>query len=176
MSDPARGRLSPPGRGRGPPLITRAGRSSLSFDLIVPEIHRLRRLVIDARFFSSVLLVYMMLHLQYAPRLEHFSMSLSDPFGLEESWREPENTFLDILAGGAPMLSSFHLWGISLHYCHPPLRFLKRLFLTTPFDSETSLPISNVKLRNILGLRGCISKISNLDRYIVCRRIGGRTT
>ncbi|KAJ8474960.1 hypothetical protein ONZ45_g3783 [Pleurotus djamor] len=133
-----------------------------AFDLIVPEIHRLRRLVIDARFFSSVLLVYMMLHLQYAPRLEHFSMSLSDPFGLEESWREPENTFLDILAGGAPMLSSFHLWGISLHYCHPPLRFLKRLFLTTPFDSETSLPISNVKLRNILG---SLSRLESLGLH-----------
>ncbi|KAL0947773.1 hypothetical protein HGRIS_013849 [Hohenbuehelia grisea] len=139
-----------------------------SLALVLPEISRWRRLVVTARFFSSVLHIHLALRHKSAPALEHLALCLGDPFGLEELWRDPEDAYLEILGGGAPRLKEVNLWGVSLHYCHPPLDgvTLTTLALTTPFDSEAALPLSYAKLRQVLASASSLTRLALHGRVL----------
>ncbi|KAF4604358.1 hypothetical protein EYR40_001537 [Pleurotus pulmonarius] len=138
-------------------------------DLIIPEIERWRSFSVEAKYFGSMMTVYMAIRHQYAPMLRHISMSLDDPYGVEGLWYQSEHSYFGILGGGAPMLESLELCGISLHYCHPPLESLKQLSLDAPCDSEAGLPLSYSKLRDVLETAAGLEELS-LHGRVVCHQ------
>ncbi|KDQ34138.1 hypothetical protein PLEOSDRAFT_1095627 [Pleurotus ostreatus PC15] len=138
-------------------------------DLIIPEIERWRSFSVEAKYFGSMMTVYMAIRHQYAPMLRHISMSLDDPYGVEGLWYQSEHSYFGILGGGAPKLDSLELHGISLHYCHPPLESLKRLSLDAPCDSEAGLPLSYSKLRDVLETAAGLEELS-LHGRVVCHQ------
>ena len=95
-----------------------------AFELIVPEIGRLRRLVIETYEEMRLLTIIQFLSDVSAPVLQQLHIYHDVTGQVGEFWERN-----NILAGGAPRLASVSLYGIGLGCCLPPLSAVTSLAL-----------------------------------------------
>ena len=99
------------------------------FNTSVLHLYRCRKLFLRCNFFPYVYSIIGRLRAESAPHLESFKLDLQDSFHMEDEFSPPLSK--DLFEGGAPVLSSVKLCGISPLGCNPPLNAVTSLELHT---------------------------------------------
>jgi hypothetical protein len=95
---------------------------------LLPHLGRCRSILIRASEYNFIFDIVPHLHNIAVPRLEHFEVEI-DGSSFEGDYDRRFDAGPNIFTSGAPNLTSFELFGISLHSCWPPLSSLTDIIL-----------------------------------------------
>ena len=102
-------------------------------DLLIPEIDRWLRLVVESTDERAVRTLFRALHNQYAPRLQHLRIDVEiDDEQNMALWIGENRT----LAGGVPSLNFLETRGINMHDWLPPLGGVKSIYMADCYSAS----------------------------------------
>jgi hypothetical protein len=102
-------------------------------DLLIPEIGRWLRLVVESADELAIQTLFRALHNQYAPCLKHLRIDLEiDDEQNNALWVGENRT----LAGGVPSLNFLETRGINMHDWLPPLGGVKSIYMADCYSAS----------------------------------------
>jgi hypothetical protein len=132
-------------------------------DKLIPHIHRCRRLYIATEVTDACKLISGRLQALTCPALEQFVITVRIPPLGDNSDGNP--TPFRVFAGGAPLLSSVTLQGISVNSCFPPMANVTSLVLADNATGFTTFHkmISTMPALTSLSIEGEVVKLTSTN-------------